>query len=94
MPSINEIIERVAAVRPDAYDDEAKAAWLIELEGKLYGEVILRHKLTPGLGYKGPVKECPVCKGFGIEMLSGLSNEARSYLWSSQGKSDKSNPWG
>lgn len=67
MPSINEIIERVAAVRPDAYDDEAKAAWLIELEGKLYGEVILRHKLTPGLGYKGPVKECPVCKGFGIE---------------------------
>lgn len=29
-----------------------------------------------------------------IEMLSGLSNEARSYLWSSQGKSDKSNPWG
>ena len=29
-----------------------------------------------------------------IEMLSGLSDEARSYLWSSQGKSDKSNPWG
>ena len=67
MPSINEIIERVAAVRPDAYDDETKAAWLIELEGKLYREVILRHKLTPGLAYKGPVKECPVCKGLGLE---------------------------
>lgn len=29
-----------------------------------------------------------------IGMLSGLSNEARSFLWTSQGKSDKSNPWG
>lgn len=29
-----------------------------------------------------------------IEMLAGLSGEAKSFLWSSQGKSDKSNPWG
>jgi hypothetical protein len=67
MPSINEIIERVAAVRPDAYDDSTKAAWLIELEGKLYGEVILRHKLTPGKRFKGPVEVCPVCGGFGLD---------------------------
>lgn len=29
-----------------------------------------------------------------IKLLAGLSDEARSYLWSSQGKSGKSNPWG
>lgn len=28
-----------------------------------------------------------------IDMLSGLSNEARSYLWEAQGKSEKNNPW-
>ena len=67
MPSINEVIERVAAVRPDAYEDSTKAAWLIELEGKLYGEVILRHKLTPGLPYKGPVEACPVGGGWGLD---------------------------
>lgn len=67
MPSINEIIERVADVRPDAYPDEAKAAWLLELEGKLYKEVILRHKLTPGLEVKGPVEVCPVCGGWGLD---------------------------
>ena len=34
MPSINEVIERVGRVRPDAYDDKTKAGWLIELDGK------------------------------------------------------------
>lgn len=29
-----------------------------------------------------------------IGMLTGLSGEAKSFLWTSQGKSDKSNPWG
>lgn len=29
-----------------------------------------------------------------IGMLTGLSDEAKSFLWFSQGKSDKSNPWG
>ena len=41
MPSINEIIERVGQLRPDAYDDSSKAGWLIELDGKIYREVIL-----------------------------------------------------
>ena len=67
MPSINEIMERVAAVRPDAYDDETTAAWLLELEGKLYGEVILGHKLSPGLAYKGAAGVCPVCGGWGLD---------------------------
>ena len=44
MPSINEVIERVNRARPDAIDDETKAAWLLELDGQLYRETILRHR--------------------------------------------------
>ena len=29
-----------------------------------------------------------------IRMVPGLTDEERSYLWTAQGKSDKSNPWG
>ena len=29
-----------------------------------------------------------------IRMLTGLSDDARGYLWEAQGKSEKSNPWG
>lgn len=29
-----------------------------------------------------------------INMLTGLSDEEKSYLWTAQGKSEKSNPWG
>lgn len=29
-----------------------------------------------------------------IGMLAGLSDDAKSFLWTSQGKSEKSNPWG
>lgn len=47
MPSINEVLERVNRARPDAIDDETKAAWLLELDGQLYREVILRHTLGP-----------------------------------------------
>lgn len=62
MPSINEVIERAARLRPDCYDDETKAGWLIELDGKLYREVVLRHKLTPGEAVKGKtVTVCPEC---------------------------------
>lgn len=48
MPSINEVIERAYKVRPDAYDDETKAGWLMELEGKLLREVVARHALNEG----------------------------------------------
>lgn len=61
MPSINEVIERVNRARPDAIDDETKAAWLLELDGQLFQEVILRHRLTSGRGLHGPVGVCPVC---------------------------------
>ncbi len=70
MPSINEVMERVTKVRPDAYDDATKAAWLIELEGRLYREVIGRHALRPmgvpeelcGKTLEPPeAAECPEC---------------------------------
>lgn len=44
MATINEVIERVGRARPDAIDDRTKAAWLIELDGKLMRDVILRHE--------------------------------------------------
>lgn len=50
MPTINEVIERVSRVRPDAYDDDTKAAWLLELEGRLWREVAARHRLRPMIG--------------------------------------------
>lgn len=65
MPTINEVIERVNRARPDAIDDETKAAWLLELDGQLYREVILRHRLTPGRELRGPVGVCPECGGYG-----------------------------
>lgn len=70
MPTINEVMERVARVRPDAYDDETKGAWLLELEGKLLREVIRRHRLRPmgpeetlcGEGYESAPEVCPICE--------------------------------
>jgi len=61
MPTINEVLERVNRARPDALDDKTKAGWLIELDGKLYREVILRHRLTGGRDPRGPIAVCPVC---------------------------------
>lgn len=63
MPSINEVLERVNRARPDAIDDETKAAWLIELDGQLFREVILRHRLTSGQALQGPPGVCPECGG-------------------------------
>lgn len=63
MATINEVLERVQQMRPDAVDDETKAWWLIYLDGQLYQETVLRHRLTPGRNPKGPVSLCPVCGG-------------------------------
>ena len=48
MPSINEVIERVNRARPDAIDDETKAAWLLELDGQLYREDVYKRQGFPG----------------------------------------------
>lgn len=45
--SINQVLSRVDRVRQDAVDERTRAAWLLELEGKLFREVILRHE-CPG----------------------------------------------
>lgn len=84
MPSINEVIERAARLRPDCYDDETKAGWLIELDGKLYREVVLRHKLTNGQGLNGPLGGgCPECGGTEIEWDPELDvNTCKTCGWS------------
>ncbi len=46
--TINKVLEQAARIRPDAYDDETKAGWLLSLEGQLYREVVLRHELLEG----------------------------------------------
>lgn len=40
MPTINEVIERVDKIKPCSYGDKEKARWLMELEGKLFLEVL------------------------------------------------------
>lgn len=44
MPSINQVIERVSRVRPDAYDDDTKGGWLVALDGVLFNEVAMTHE--------------------------------------------------
>lgn len=61
MASIRDIIYRAGLARPDVYPEEIKARWLMELDGKLKEEVILRHRLTAGRASYGPVGECPRC---------------------------------
>ena len=41
MPTINEVIERVERIRPVAHiDDQDKARWLMELDGRIWREVL------------------------------------------------------
>lgn len=84
MPSINEVIERVGRVRPDAYDDSTKAAWLIELDGKLYREVILRHRASSGTAAQGPAEVCPECGSTKIYYDEAMDcSSCRECRWSS-----------
>lgn len=61
MPSIRDIIYREGLARPDVYPEESKARWLLELEGKLYREVIMTHCLTAGNRRQGPEAVCAGC---------------------------------
>lgn len=38
--TINEVLSRVRAIKPDALSDETKAEWLLRLEGRIFEEVI------------------------------------------------------
>lgn len=43
----DEIIARVDALEPNQYDVPTKLAWLSDLDGKLFAEVILTHEDIP-----------------------------------------------
>ncbi len=44
--TIDKAIERVHLRKPSAYSDEMKADWLMELDARIFGEIILRHEHT------------------------------------------------
>lgn len=46
--TINKAMEQAARVRNDPYDDETKAGWLLELEGRIREEVIRTHEAGNG----------------------------------------------
>lgn len=45
--TIHKAMERAARLRSDPYDDETKAGWLLELEGRIREEVIGAHEGAP-----------------------------------------------
>lgn len=58
MPTINEVIERVDRVKPVVnIDDQDKARWLIELDGRIWREIVQKseHDTPP----EEPPKEWP-----------------------------------
>lgn len=59
--TINKAMERAARVRSDPYDDETKAGWLLELEGRIREEVIQAHETGDGEEQEpaGPVLSFP-----------------------------------
>ena len=42
--TINKAMERASRLRSDPYDDETKAGWLLELEGRIREEVVKAHE--------------------------------------------------
>lgn len=50
MASINEVMERVGEVKPSAIDETVKAQWLLDLDGRIFDEVI---------SFESPEKEHP-----------------------------------
>ena len=59
--TIRDIIALVDNVEPNSYEDELKMAWLVELEGQIYEEVIKKHE--------GVLPE--KCFAFSPNMLTG-----------------------
>lgn len=58
MPTINEVIERVERIKPVVnIEDQEKARWLIELDGRIWREIVQKseHDTTP----EEPPKEWP-----------------------------------
>ena len=51
MPTINQVIERVDKVKPNVYDESAKAEWLHRLDGRISREIL---KQDPPQQYEYP----------------------------------------
>lgn len=48
MPSINEVIERVERIKPVVnIEDIDKARWLLQLDGRIYREILLKSEPDP-----------------------------------------------
>ena len=54
--TINKAMERASRLRSDPYDDETKAGWLLELEGRIREEVVEAHE---GAAAGEPVRAFP-----------------------------------
>lgn len=63
METIDTIIAKVDQLKPSTYSDEQKAAWLIELDGKIYLETM------KGVSTTEPPKEYP--KDGAVPLLVG-----------------------
>lgn len=42
--TLNDAIEKVDSVKPNAYSAEEKTAWISELDGKIYAELLTTHR--------------------------------------------------
>lgn len=67
MATINEVLERTENIRTGGFEDAVKAGWLLELEGKLFREVILRHRMTGSPKRRGAPRLCPLCGSGAID---------------------------
>lgn len=48
MATIREVLDRAQAARPDAWPEELKAKWIMDLNREIWHEVILRHETAAG----------------------------------------------
>ena len=68
MPTINEVIERVSRIKPVVnVDDPDKARWLIELDGRIWLELIKKSYK----GQRGPIGPLPICPVCGAQSMKG-----------------------
>ena len=42
--TVGEILAQVDEIKPNTYDENIKIAWLSELEGRIFNDIILTHK--------------------------------------------------
>ena len=55
MATINDVLAQVDELKPNAYSEEVKAGWLLELEGRLAVEVLEGVPPTSDASYDAPL---------------------------------------